>query len=54
MNDEETEFVDVETMGIKVEGLTMDQIRKLRRFYVSRTQDPDLDRLDFFTKGLPQ
>jgi len=46
----EDEIVDIEAMGLTVDGMTVEQIMQLKSFYQKTTHDMDLERLWFYTK----
>lgn len=48
----DTDLIDIDGIGVMVEGLSLGQLRKLMKFYQHRTHDMDFVQLDLFTKGL--
>lgn len=49
---DEIELFDPETANVKVEGLTVAQIRQLKLFYQSQTKDFDLEKLFHLTRRM--
>ena len=52
MEGDEVELLDIETMGIKVEGLSVGQIRRLKAWYQHTSKDLDLENLEENTRNL--
>lgn len=46
MEGDEVELMDLETLGVEIEGLTIGQIKKLKLYYQNMTADMDLKELD--------
>jgi len=44
------EISDIEAMGLTVDGMTVEQIRKLWDYYAGLTKDVDLERIDYYVK----
>lgn len=48
----DTDLIDIDGLGIEVEGLSLGQLRKVIAYYKSRSHDLDLEHIDLYTRGI--